>query len=163
MPTGLTTTWGYPVGAVANQFQTMMAGDHPLTYELGMTSYPPSFAAGYGSYGSNLQSPILSAGYTPQSAFGRTKRRSKSKRKTRSKSKRNQVIPKNIKKLCKRLKIKLTRKVGKRRVNKSLKQLKKQIARKIKTQKKKLSRFGKKKKHNDDFIGIKPPPPENYE
>jgi hypothetical protein len=53
MPTGLTTAWGYPTGAVANQFQTMMAGDHPLTYELGMTSYPPSFGAA-----GQFQSPL---------------------------------------------------------------------------------------------------------
>ena len=156
MPTGLTTTWGYPVGAVANQFQTMMSGDHPLTYELGMTSYPPSFAAGY------FQSPLTTKVnlYTPQSAFGRRKTR-RSKRHSKLRSKRKKSIPKNIKRLCKRLKIKLTRKVGRRRVNKSLKQLKKQIARKIKAQKKKLSRFGK--KINKDFIGKKPPIPENYE
>ena len=55
MPTGLTTAWGYPPGAVANQFQTMMVGDQPLTYQLGMSSYPPIFAAD-----GQFQSPLTS-------------------------------------------------------------------------------------------------------
>jgi len=133
MPTGLTTAWGYPVGAVANQFQTMVDGNHPLTYELGLTSYPPSFANGF-------QSPLSAISYknniyTPQSAFGRRKRRKN--KKSSKRSKRFKKIPANIKKLCKRFKIKLTRKVGKRRVQKTLKQLKKQIARKRKALQKK--------------------------
>jgi len=127
MPTGLTTAWGYPVGAVANQFQTMMMGDHPLTYELGMTSYPPSFAAGF-------QSPLVGIANgnsmrTPKSAFG------KKKRKTTKRGKKG--IPVRIKRMCKRLKIKLTRKVGKRRIVKTLKQLKKEIAKKLKKSSKK--------------------------
>ena len=131
MPTGLTTTWGYPPGAVANRFKTMLDGDHPLTYELGLTSYPPSFAPGY------FQSPILPIAQqnmiaTPQSAFGRRRRR-KSKKSTK-RTKRTKKIPAKLKRMCKRLGIKLTRKVGKRRVNKSLKQLKKQIKIKMKKQ-----------------------------
>jgi hypothetical protein len=132
MPTGLATTWGYPIGAVANNYKTMLDGDHPLTYEESLTSYPPSFAAGY------FQSPLVPIatrneykGSVPVSAFGRKTRRSR--RKTKGKKK----IPAKIRRQCKRLKIKMTRKVGKRRVPKTLKQLKKQIARKLKALRKK--------------------------
>jgi len=103
MPTGLTSAWGYPIGAVAGNYKTMLDGDHPLTYELGMTSYPPSFAAGY------FQSPLTAIAtknnvFTPQSAFGkqrnrktkRSKRSKKSKRSKRSK-KTNKKIPAKIK------------------------------------------------------------------
>ena len=140
MPTGLTTAWGYPPGAVANRFKTMLDGDHPLTYELGLTSYPPIFAAGYNNYGSEFQSPLTpiaqSNNVATQSAFGKRKRKTKRKSKSKSKSKKKK-IPAKIRRLCKRLGIKLTRKVGRRRVNKSLKQLKKQIKNKKKTLRKK--------------------------
>jgi hypothetical protein len=63
MPTGVTNAWGYPIGALAGQLNTMTIGDHPLTYELGMTSYPPTFPGG------KFQSPLY--GLTPSaSAFG---------------------------------------------------------------------------------------------
>ena len=52
MPTGLTSAWGYPMGALSNQFSTMLQGDHPLTYESSMTSYPPTFPGGI------FQSPL---------------------------------------------------------------------------------------------------------
>jgi hypothetical protein len=136
MPTGLATTWGYPIGAVANNYKTMLDGDHPLTYEESLTSYPPSFAAGY------FQSPLVPIatrneykGSVPVSAFGRKSRRKT--RRTRRKTKGKKKIPAKIRRQCKRLKIKMTRKVGKRRVPKTLKQLKKQIARKLKALRKK--------------------------
>ena len=138
MPTGLATTWGYPIGAVANNYKTMLDGDHPLTYEESLTSYPPSFAAGY------FQSPLVSIATRndykssgPVSAFGRKTRRTQKTRKTRRKAKGKKKIPAKIRRQCKRLKIKMTRKVGKRRVPKTLKQLKKQIARKLKVLRKK--------------------------
>ena len=52
MPTGLTSAWGYPMGALSNQFSTMLQGDHPLTYENSLTSYPPTFPGGI------FQSPL---------------------------------------------------------------------------------------------------------
>jgi hypothetical protein len=125
MPTGLATTWGYPIGAVANNYSTMLVGDHPLTYEESMTSYPPSFAAGY------FQSPLTPIATRNLSAFGRRKSKRKGKRHSKKK------IPKSIRRLCKKYRIKMTRKVGKRRVPKSLKTLKRQIAKKRKALKKK--------------------------
>ena len=109
MPTGLATTWGYPIGAVAGNYKTMLDGDHPLTYELGMTSYPPSFAAGY------FQSPlnaIPTRDYkqltSPVSAFGK-KRRKNVKRKTvrrrkgiKRKSVRRRKTIRITKKMCKK-------------------------------------------------------------
>ena len=62
MPTGLTTAWGYPIGAIGGQFNTMLAGDHPLTYEESLTSYPPTFING------KLQTPLTAA-----NAFGKRK------------------------------------------------------------------------------------------
>jgi hypothetical protein len=53
MPTGLTTAWGYPIGAVGGQFNTMLLNNHPLTYEESLTSFPPTFVNG------NLQTPLL--------------------------------------------------------------------------------------------------------
>ena len=46
MPTGLTSAWGYPPGAIGGQFNTMLQGDHPLTYENSLTSYSPTFPGG---------------------------------------------------------------------------------------------------------------------
>jgi hypothetical protein len=80
MPTGLTTAWGYPPGAVANQFQTMMSGDHPLTYEFGMSSYPPIFAAD-----GQFQSPLTPIAAQNNNAmimnFGRRRKHKKSGKK----------------------------------------------------------------------------------
>lgn len=123
MPTGLTTAWGYPIDSVANRYQTMVSGNHPLTYELGLSSYPPSFVNG------EFQSPLTSIAQKNKfTAFG--KRKSK-----RSKKSKKSKIPAKIRRLCKRLKIKMTRKVGRRRVAKSLKQLKKQIRTALKKKK----------------------------
>ena len=77
MPTGLTSAWGYPPGAVANQFQTMLSGDHPLTYELGMSSYPPIFAAD-GQFQSPL-TPIATQNNVVN--FGRRRKHKKSGKK----------------------------------------------------------------------------------
>ena len=52
MPTGLTSALGYPPGAIGGQFNTMLQGDHPLTYENSLTSYPPTFPGGI------FQSPL---------------------------------------------------------------------------------------------------------
>ena len=136
MPTGLATTWGYPIGSVANRFQTMVSGKHPLTYELGLSSYPPSFVNG------EYESPLMSISrqnntFPSQSAFGKKNRLYKKSLKKGSKKSSKKKIPAKIRRLCKRLGIKITRKVGKRRVNKTLKQLKKQIARKLKSKKQK--------------------------
>ena len=76
MPTGLTTAWGYPPGAVANQFQTMISEGQPLTYQLGMTSYPPIFAAN-GQFQSPL-TPIANQNNIGMSMnFGRRRRKHK--------------------------------------------------------------------------------------
>jgi len=68
-------------------------------------------------------------------SFGRRRRHYK-RRKTRKTSK----IPAKIRKLCKRLKIKTTKKVGGRRVRKSLKVLMKQIKQKMRKLKRKTSK-----------------------
>ena len=64
MPTGLTSAWGYPPGALSNQFNTMLQGDHPLTYESSMTSYPPTFPGGI------FQSPLTPIANNNNFAFG---------------------------------------------------------------------------------------------
>jgi hypothetical protein len=71
MPTGITSAWGYPINAVGGQIKTMLSGDHPLTYELGMTSYPPTFPGGI------YQSPLTPVVNSSLSAFGKSKRISK--------------------------------------------------------------------------------------
>jgi len=70
MPTGATSAWGYPIGAVGGQFNTMLEGDHPLTYEQSMTSYPAKFPNG------KFQSPLK----TNLSGFGYKRRKRKVKR-----------------------------------------------------------------------------------
>jgi hypothetical protein len=70
MVTGVTSAWGYPVNAVGGQFNTMLSGDHPLTYEESLTSYYPNFVNG------NFQSPLLKI---KQNAFGRKKRKKSGK------------------------------------------------------------------------------------
>jgi hypothetical protein len=64
MPTGVTSAWGYPVNAVGGQFNTMLSGDHPLTYEESLTSYYPKIVNG------EFQSPLSTI-----NAFGRKKRK----------------------------------------------------------------------------------------
>ena len=71
MPTGVTSAWGYPIPYVNSRLQTMLNGDHPLTYELGMTSYPPTFPAG------QFQSPLTPIATMNANAFGKSKRTSK--------------------------------------------------------------------------------------
>ena len=62
MVTGVTSAWGYPVNAVGGQINTMLQGDHPLTYEESLTSYSPKIVNG------NFQSPLSTI-----NAFGRKK------------------------------------------------------------------------------------------
>jgi hypothetical protein len=64
MPTGATSAWGYPIGAVGGQFNTMLQGDHPLTYEQSMTSYPAKFPNG------KFQSPLTQIAAGNLSGFG---------------------------------------------------------------------------------------------
>ena len=71
MVTGVTSAWGYPIQAVGGMSNVMVNGNHPLTYELGMSSYPPTFKNG------QFISPLYSS--SPFSAFGK-KRKSKSKK-----------------------------------------------------------------------------------
>jgi hypothetical protein len=80
MPTGLTTAWGYPVGAVGNQIKTMLQGDHPLTYENSLTSSPPRFITG------QFQSPLTPIAESNLVAFGK-KSRKRTKRKVRTSKK----------------------------------------------------------------------------
>ena len=71
MPTGLTSAWGYPIGAVAGQFKTMEFGEIPLTYQLGLTSNPPTFPNG------KFQSPLTPIAIGNMYAFGTSKKLSK--------------------------------------------------------------------------------------
>ena len=64
MPTGLTSALGYPMGTLINQFSTMLQGDHPLTYENSLTSYPPTFPGGI------FQSPLTPISSQNNFAFG---------------------------------------------------------------------------------------------
>jgi len=68
---GKTSAWGFPIGAVGGQFQTMLQGDHPLTYEQSIVSYPPTFPNG------QLQSPLTPIAAANNFAFGKPKRTSK--------------------------------------------------------------------------------------
>lgn len=61
MPTGITSAWGYPINSIGGQFGTMVIGNHPLTYEHSLTSYPPRFKDGI------LQSPLNNM------SFGKTR------------------------------------------------------------------------------------------
>jgi endonuclease V-like protein UPF0215 family len=83
-------------------------------------------------------------------AFGK-KRRSTYKRKTSRRkgcrSKGDKKLPAKIRKLCKKLKIKTTKKVGSRRVCKKLSVLKKQIARKLRKMKKSSRKVHRKVSH----------------
>ena len=79
MPTGVTSAWGYPIGAVGGQFRTMLQGDHPLTYEQSMTSYAPTFMNG------KLISPLTPIAAENLNAFGYKRRQSKRKVKRFSK------------------------------------------------------------------------------
>ena len=71
MPTGLTSAWGYPIypSGVGGQFKTMLQGDHPLTYELSMSSYPPTFPGG------KFQSPLTPIAASNMVAFGKKKKK----------------------------------------------------------------------------------------
>jgi hypothetical protein len=77
--------------------------------------------------GTQYQGPMLPSG------FGK-KRRRNARKGCKSKTS-NKKLPAKIRKLCKKLKIKTTKKVGKRRVCKSLKVILKQIAKKLKKRK----------------------------
>ena len=71
MPTGVTSAWGIPINAVGGQINTMLEGDHPLTYEQSLTSYRPMFING------NLQSPLLNvskANLQKPNAFGKQRK-----------------------------------------------------------------------------------------
>jgi hypothetical protein len=69
--------------------------------------------------------------------FGKKKKKVSRKKKTNVKK-----PPVNICKMCKRLKIKITKKVGNRRVYKSTSVLKKQIKQKMRKKAKRVTRFG---------------------
>jgi len=79
MVTGITSAWGYPIQSIAGMSKTMVKGNHPLTYELGMSSYSPTFKNG------QFISPLY--GSSPVSAFGK-KRKNRVKRKTKKSVKR---------------------------------------------------------------------------
>ena len=72
MPTGLTTAWGYSPTNLGGFGKTMEYNNIPLTYQLSLTSIPPSFPNG------KFQSPITPIAIGNMSAFGRSKRVSKS-------------------------------------------------------------------------------------
>ena len=74
MVTGIASgPWGYSTANVAGLRRTMEIGNHPLTYEQSLTSYPPSFKNG------RMISPISIANkdyYTKSSSsvnFGKSK------------------------------------------------------------------------------------------
>jgi hypothetical protein len=57
MVRGITSAWGFPISA--SGWNSLLKGDHPLTYEQSLTSYPPTFPNG------QFQSPL---------SFGKRKR-----------------------------------------------------------------------------------------
>ena len=90
MPTGATSAWGYPIGAVGGQFNTMLQGDHPLTYEQSMTSYPAKFPGG------KFQSPLTPVAAANLTGFGYKPRQRNLYKRRKRKSKRIS------KKMCKK-------------------------------------------------------------
>ena len=72
MPTGLTSAWGYPIYPSGVGRNTMEINNIPLTYQLALTSNPPSFPNG------KFQSPITPISISNMSAFGKSKKLSKS-------------------------------------------------------------------------------------
>ena len=54
MATGVSTPLGYSINAVGGLLPRSEVGLHPLSYELGLTSYPPTFS-GYGNFISPLE------------------------------------------------------------------------------------------------------------
>jgi len=77
------------------------------------------------------------------------------KKKRKPRSKKSCKVPSKILKLCKRFKIKCTKKVGKRRVYKSVAVLKKQIKMKMKKRKSRKTRKSRKYKFGFSFGALK--------
>ena len=86
MVTGATSAWGYPIQSLAGMSKTMVNGNHPLTYELSLSSFPPTFKNG------QFISPLY--GSSPVSAFGK-KRKSVKRKSVKRKS-----IKRFSKKVC---------------------------------------------------------------
>ena len=137
MVTGVTSAWGYPIQNIAGISRTMVNGNHPLTYELGMSSYPPTFKNGQfisPLYSSNAVSAPSAMG------FGRKTRKTKKSKKT---VKRKKSVKRFSKKVCRMfLKNKLKNPVTGRKIKRGGKTFKKFISEckrhKLIKQKKKL-------------------------
>jgi hypothetical protein len=73
MPTGIVSgAWGYSPQNVAGMKNSAEFGDQPLTYQLGLTSVPPTFSKESGE----MVSPLTVANkgyYSKQPGFGKRK------------------------------------------------------------------------------------------
>ena len=95
MVTGVTGAWGYPIQSIAGMSKTMVNGDHPLTYEFNLSSYPPTFKNG------QFISPLYSSNQVsaPTMGFGRKTRKTKKTKKT-VKRKTRKSVKRFSKKVC---------------------------------------------------------------
>jgi len=134
MVTGVTSAWGYPIQNIAGISKTMVNGDHPLTYEFGLSSYPPTFKNG------QFISPLYSSNAVSAPSASRFGRKTKKTKKT---VKRKSDVKRFSKKVCRLfLKNKSKNPVTGRKIKRSGKTYKKFISEckrhKLIKQKKKL-------------------------
>jgi len=95
MVTGATSAWGYPIQSIAGMSKTMVNGVHPLTYEFGLSSYPPTFKNG------QFISPLYSSNQvSAPMSFGRKTRKTKKTKKTKKPVKRKSDVKRFSKKVC---------------------------------------------------------------